>query len=116
MNQNIRNTAESCTQPPAGPVATTTIPYTELPEARPNSPLYNEWALYREEVGRLLAEGHEGRFVLIKGKQIVGIWDTRSDAKAVALRKYLMQPCLIQQVRSREPVVRVSARFQGCPG
>jgi hypothetical protein len=65
-------------------------------------------------VGDLLANGHENRWVLIKGQEIIGIWDTEEDARAVALQKYLMQPCLIQQVRSREPVVHMSARFWGC--
>lgn len=65
---------------------------------------------------RLLAEGHEGRFVLIKGEQIIGIWDTRTEAKTAALEKYLMQPCLIQQVRRHEPVVRLPARLWPCQG
>ena len=91
-----------------------TIPYTQLPAAQPDSPLYQEWNVYRREVTRLLAEGQEGRFLLIKGEDIIGIWDTPEQAKAVALQKYLMQPCLIQQIRRREPVVRMSARFWGC--
>src|ERR1700741_3917299 len=42
------------------------IHYTELGDADPNSQLYVEWSCYKREVGRLLAEGNEGRFVLIK--------------------------------------------------
>jgi hypothetical protein len=94
----------------------TTIPYTELPEAEPDSPLYREWSYYRREVGRLLAEGHEGRFLLIKGEQVIGIWDTQEEAKAVALQKYLMQPCLIHQIRSREPLLRGPSRLRRCLG
>jgi hypothetical protein len=93
-----------------------TIHYTELPEAQPGSPLCQEWNFYRREVGRLLADGHERRFVLIKGEVLVGIWDTQEEAKAVSLERYLMQPCLIHQVRSREPIVRMSARFWACQG
>src|SRR5438105_2865886 len=44
--------------PPAGP---RDVEYTELPEAKPDSPLYHEWNAYRREVGRLLAEGNAGR-------------------------------------------------------
>jgi hypothetical protein len=91
-----------------------TIPYTALPDGRPDSPIASEWNLYRREVGRLLAEGHENRWALIKGEEIIGIWDTEADARAVALQKYLVQPCLIQQIRSREPIVRMSVRFWGC--
>ena len=43
-----------------------TIHYTELPAAQPDSQLYHEWNFYRREAGRLLAEGHEGHWVLIK--------------------------------------------------
>ncbi len=74
-------------QPPSPAAAAPTIPYTELPAAKADSPLYQEWNLYRSAVGRLLAEGQEGRFVLIKGEHIVGTWDTRSEAKAAALEK-----------------------------
>jgi hypothetical protein len=90
-----------------------TIPCTELPEGNADSPIAREWSLYRREVERLLAEGHENRWLLIKGDEIIGIWDTEEEARAVALQKYLMEPCLIQQVRRREPVVRMSRRFWG---
>jgi hypothetical protein len=103
-------------QPPPPPVERPTISYTELPEAKPDSPLYLEWNFYRREVGRLLAEGHEGRFVLIKGEEIIGIWDADEEARAVALQKYLMQPCLIQQIRSREPLLRGPTRLWRCQG
>jgi hypothetical protein len=95
-------------------VESPTLAFTELPEAQPDSPLDHEWNFYRGQVKRLLEEGYEGQFVLIKGEQIIGIWGTHEEAKAVALRKFLMQPCLIHQVRSQEPLVRMSARFWGC--
>jgi hypothetical protein len=107
---------EAHKQPPLPSTGPATIPYTELPDAKPDSPLFEEWNYYRREVGRLLAEGQEGRFILIKGATIVGIWDTQGEAKAVAIQKYLMKPCLIHQIRSREPLVRMSARFWRCQG
>jgi hypothetical protein len=98
----------------AQPGEALTIPYTDLPEAKPDSPLYHEWSFYRDEVGRLLGEGHDGRFILIKGKEIIGIWDTHAEAQAVALQKYLRQPCLIHQIRRWEPIVRLPRRLWGC--
>src|SRR5262245_2142437 len=56
---------------PLPPTERPTVPYTELPAPRADSQLFQEWNCYRREVGRLLAEGQEGRFVLIKGEQIV---------------------------------------------
>jgi hypothetical protein len=37
-------------------------------------------------VPQLLADGHESRWVLIKGEEIIGIWDTEEEARAVALQ------------------------------
>ncbi|HEV3261049.1 MAG TPA: hypothetical protein VG013_29630 [Gemmataceae bacterium] len=91
---------------PVPPEEPPTIPYTELPAAQPDSQLYREWNFYRHQVQRLLAEGQESRFVLIKGEDIIGIWDTEEEAETVAHQKCLMQPCLIHQVRSREPLLR----------
>ena len=101
---------------PLPPYERPTIHYTELPPAELDSPLFQEWTLYRREVGRLLAEGQEGRFVLIKGEEIIGIWDTEEEAQAVAHQKYLMQPCLIHQILTREPLLRVSTRLWRCLG
>jgi hypothetical protein len=119
MNENGNNLKESVFEPcriqPVSSQEPPTIPYTELPPPQVHSQLFQEWNFYRREAGRLLADGQEGRFVLIKGEDLIGIWSTREEAEAVALKKYLMQPCLIHQVRSREPVVRTSARFWRCP-
>jgi hypothetical protein len=61
-------------------------------------PIARKWNFYRREAGRLLAEGHEGKWLLVKGDAIIGIFDTEDEARAIALQKYLMQPCLIRQV------------------
>jgi hypothetical protein len=115
VEQVHREAIEQGRLQPLPPVERPTIHYTELPAPQPDSQLFQEWNFYRREVGRLLAEGLEGRFLLIKGEKIIGIWDTEEEAEAVALQKYLMQPCLIHQVRSREPLVCMSVRFWGCP-
>jgi hypothetical protein len=109
-----REALEQASGLPLSPYERPTVPYTQLPAGSRDSPITSEWNLYRREVGRLLTEGHENRWVLIKGEEIIGIWDTQEEAEAVALHKYLMQPCLIQQVRRREPIVRMSPRFWGC--
>src|SRR6478672_78125 len=70
------------------PAEAPTIPYTELPESQPDSPLAREWNFYRREVGRLLNEGLEGRWVLIKGEDLIGIWDRQADADAVRLERF----------------------------
>lgn len=83
-----------------------TINYTELPEDTSGGPLAQEWNFYRREVARLLAEGHEGRWVLIKSEEIIGIWDTEAEANRVRLERFLMRHVLMKQIRTREPVIR----------
>jgi len=90
---------EVCMKDPVG-----TIDYTELAPGRPDSPTAQEWETYRREVGRLLADGHEGRVVLIKGDQIVGFFDSEEDAEIAGYRQFLMSPFLIHRVREHEPV------------
>jgi hypothetical protein len=82
------------------------IHYTQLPEDTSGGRGSAEWNLYRREVSRLLAEGHEGKWVLLQCEQIIGIWDTEAQARAVAVERYLMQPIVIRQVREREPLLR----------
>jgi hypothetical protein len=91
-----------------------TIPYTELPEDTSGGRIAKEWNLYRREVGRLLAEGQEGRWVLIKGGQIIGIWDSPDQAEQVRLEKFLFDDVLIHQVVREEPVFRGPTFFRQC--
>lgn len=87
-----------------------TVHYTELPEMAGGA-LTTEWNFYRHEAGRLLAEGHEGRWVLIVGEQVIGIWDTEFEASVVAADRYLRQPVLIHHILTREPLRRAPNYF-----
>src|SRR5262249_24960502 len=88
-----------------------TIHWTELPEDTSGGPLAAEANFYRREVGRLLAEGHEGKWVLIKGEAIIGIWDTREEAFAAASNRFFRQAVLVKQIIEREPLLRLSLRW-----
>ncbi len=89
------------------PKGSSTIPWTELPPATPGSALEAEVETYRREVGRLLAEGQEGKYVLIKGAEIVGIYETWEEAQQVGLDRYLLEAHMVRPILSREPVLRV---------
>lgn len=91
-----------------------TIHYTDLPEDRSANPLAEDWSYYRSQAGKLLADGHEGRWVLIKDQRIVGIFHTEQAAYDTALAQFLMQPVLIHQVRTHEPVLRGPLFFRLC--
>jgi len=90
----------------------TIIHWTELPEDTSGSPNAVDSNFYRSVVGRLLAEGHEGRWVLIKGEETIGIWDTREEAFAVADERFLLQPVLVRQILEWIPLLRLPYRWQ----
>jgi hypothetical protein len=106
MRQLVEQERHSVTElPPFFLPERLTIPYTGLAEAPPDSPIAMEWNFYRREVGRLLAEGHEGKWVLIKGEQIVGLYDNNEEA--YERQQVLTQPVVIKQILKREPVLRI---------
>lgn len=80
-------------------------PYGTTP-ITPGQTLAQEWDTYRQEVGRLLAQGLEGKFVLIKDATVVGVFATFDAAREEGVRRFLLQPMLVKQVLTREPVLR----------
>jgi hypothetical protein len=101
-----REAVEEAHRHPAPPPEEPTVHYTELPEARPDSPLYREWNTYRHEVGQLLAEGNAGRHVLIKDDRIIGVWDTHDEAATAGYQQFRGQPFLVHEIQERERVLR----------
>jgi len=83
-----------------------TLPYTELPDLAPGEVFQEEWDTYRREVARLLAEGCEGRFVLIKGRQVIDIFDTWHAARIAGLRLSLTEPFFVKRLVVEEPILR----------
>jgi len=83
------------------------ISYRDLPPMKPDSELAVEYDFYRKEAGRLLAEGHEGRWILIKKTQIIGIWDTRDEAMKEGYNRFVGQSFYVQQILEWERVYRV---------
>jgi hypothetical protein len=88
------------------------IHYSELgPNTRP-TPLDLEWETYRKEVGRLIADGHEGQFVMIKGTEIVGFFDSFWDAHRAGLDQFgVFSPFFIHQVQTWERLFKLGSRY-----
>ena len=99
VEQVHRDAIELVRAQPLPPYESPTVHFADLPAASPDSQFGQEWNFYRREVGSLLANGHEGRFVLIKGEKILGIWDTQEEAEAVAFH-HLLEPHLIHQIHA----------------
>jgi hypothetical protein len=85
-----------------------------LPAMLPGSDIETEWNFFRREWQRLLAEGHEGRWVLLKGEEIIGIFDTLEEAKRVGVERFGLGPKLIQQVLRKYRVYR-AGNYWRCP-
>jgi hypothetical protein len=89
--------------------------WTELQDDTSGGPLATEWNFYRREVGRLLIQGNDNRWVLIKGEEIIGIWDTRDEAFTIASERFFGQPVLVKQVLEWEPLLRLPLRLYSWP-
>jgi hypothetical protein len=57
---------------------------------------------YRRELPRLLAEGQEGRVALIKGDEVVSIWDTFDDAYQAGRERFGLDVFIAQPIDSRD--------------
>jgi hypothetical protein len=90
-----------------------TLHYTELTPAEPDEPLATECNVYVREVGRLLAEGHEGKHILIKGEEIIGIYPTEREASDEGYRRYLLSGFMVAPIQTWQRVYRVPHLF-GC--
>lgn len=84
-----------------------TIHWTELPEDTTGRELALEWNAYCRLVGTLLADGKEGHWVLMKGEQLLGIWETKNEALAEGYQRFPGQAFLVHEVQERERLFRV---------
>ncbi len=91
------------------------IHHTQLPEDHSGSPLAREWNVYRREIGRLLAEGNEGRFILIKGEEVLGLFDSWEAARVAGLERFLREPFFVHPIRASEPYLRIRGINQPWP-
>jgi hypothetical protein len=82
------------------------VHYTQLEQLAPGDDCENEWRVYLRELPRWLAEGKEGRFVLIKGEEVIGLFDTKSAAYSTGRQRFGMVPIVISEIREWEPVYR----------
>jgi hypothetical protein len=108
VEQVHREVADGRLRLPPRPVGSARgIPYTQLPAAKPGEALAEEWDTYRREVGRLLADGQDGRYVLIKGQDIIGIFETFDAAHWAGAQRYLGEPFFVHPIRAEEPYLRI---------
>jgi hypothetical protein len=61
-----------------------------------------EIATYGRELPRLLEEGQAGRHALIKGDEILSIWDTQGDAIQAGREKFGLDPICVKTIDARD--------------
>ena len=64
--------------------------------------LESEMATYKRSLPTLLAD--EGKFVLIQGEQIAGVYDTYQDALKAGYEKFQLSPFFVKQIWAVEPI------------
>src|SRR5262245_44339128 len=110
-----RRANEDSRQPAFTAVERQGIHYSELAPAVPGDVFFDEWNTYCREIGRLLSEGLQGRYVVIKGSEILGIYDTWKAARAAGLKRFLLEPFFVHEIRVEEPFLRVRGINHPCP-
>jgi hypothetical protein len=81
-----------------------TIHYTQIAEPLPNDPDYQELQTFRRELPRLLAQGHEHKWALIKRDEVIGVYVTFDEGCRAGRERYLLEAFLVQPVREWQPL------------
>jgi hypothetical protein len=77
-----------------------------------NNPLQKEIETYNTQLPDLLA--HESKFVLIKGEEVVGFYDTYGDAMNAGYQAFKLEPFLVRRIVSVEPTLFFTRNVRPC--
>ena|SRR5438132_11636957 len=93
------------TVPPPDPTGPAPAPLINITASgREALKLYErEIATYLRELPRLLAEGHAGRHVLVKGDEILSVWDRQGDAIQAGCERFGLEPIFVKTIDARDP-------------
>jgi len=79
--------------------------------------LSEEIKTYQEKKDNLLSN-HAGKFVLIKGKEIIDVFDTKNDAIKVGIDKFGNSPFLVKKISEVDETHNFTSNMLGvikCP-
>jgi hypothetical protein len=74
--------------------------------------LDEELKTYQRELPRLL--GREGKFALIRGNDLIGVYESYEDALQVGYDRFGLAPFLVKQIQAVEQVLTLT-RGTPCP-
>ena len=75
--------------------------------------LASELATYEAHKEELVSQ-HEGRYALVHGSEIAGVWDTYNDALESGYQKFKLEPFLVKQIQSIEQIQFFTRDITGC--
>lgn len=70
-----------------------------VPDIPDGQPFCAEWRAFKREVVRLVNEGQAGRFALLKGDRLIGVWTTLHDAVLAGRQQFGAEPFLVQEIQ-----------------
>jgi hypothetical protein len=77
--------------------------------------LERELATFRKELPNLLAaEGNRGKYALVYGDKVEGVWDTVDEALAAGYTRFGVQPFLVQEITENEAPQYFSRNVKQC--
>lgn len=76
--------------------------------------LERELLTYSQQLPSLL--GKQGKYVLIKGEEVVGTFDTYEDALKIGYQRFQLEPFLVKKIAPTEQILYFSRDFDvACP-
>jgi len=97
-------TTETNTTPTSQPSASKPVPINVTPSGLVGLKMYErEIATYLRELPRLIDEGYAWKHTLIKGEEILGIWDTQNDAIQAGVERFGLEPIFVKTIDPRDP-------------
>ena len=77
------------------------------------SGLEKELETFEQNKEKLLREG-EGKYALIHGDEVAGIWDTYEDALKAGYERFELEPFLVKQIQGIERVQFIARGLPQC--
>ena len=75
--------------------------------------LKTEIQTYEREKQRLLSE-NEGKYAVIHGTEVAGVWDTYVDALHAAYEKFGLEPFLVKQIEVIDQIQYFTRDIEPC--
>jgi hypothetical protein len=71
----------------------------QIPDPSPGEPFADEWKTFKREIYRLICAGNKGRYALVKGDQVVSVWDTLTDATQAGQERFGNEAFFVQEIQ-----------------